>query len=51
MNLTFAMHAESRYNEAVFNELNALLTAPGGAGIGVVLHDMNRAPGPANSNH
>jgi hypothetical protein len=49
VNLTFAMHAESRYNEAVFNELNALLTAPGGAGAGVVLHQINRAPGPANS--
>lgn len=49
MNLTFAMHAESRYNEAVFNELQALLTAPGGAGEAVVLLDMYRAPGPANS--
>jgi hypothetical protein len=49
VNLTFAMHAESRFNEAVFTELHALLTAPGGAGAGIVVQQMHRAPGPANS--
>jgi hypothetical protein len=49
VNLTFGMHEESRYNEALFDELADLLTAPGGAGDGVEVHQMHRAPGPVNA--
>jgi hypothetical protein len=48
MNLTHEHAAESRYAEAVFVELHALLTAAGGGGAVKVL-DIHRAPGPVNS--
>ena len=48
MNLTHEHAAESRYAEAVFDELRALLRAPGGGG-GVIVLEIHRAPGPLNS--
>ena len=48
VNLTPAHHEESRFAGAVFDELQALLTSPGGAGSAVV-RQMHRAPGPVNS--
>lgn len=49
MNLTPAHHEESRYAGAVFDELDALLTAHGGAGSDVAVRQLHRAPGPVNS--
>lgn len=47
MNLTFAHHEESRFNQAVFDALAAALTELGVAGLD--LHDLHRVPGPLNS--